>query len=220
MIVVHGAFGGADTWALDLERRVRSLYGADHWDIVRLDWLEISRRYLSAMRNGHALGEAIGAELASSRYSYETLHLVGSSMGAHVVEGIATGYRDTHGETGPAAFLHMTYLDPFGLPGQFGSSADFAEVYYTADDRNMPFTNRPVPLAYNFELSSIVPEKEDPHYTYVHDFPTLHYVQSVGARGPGFALSPIALESVPGVTGTTLSAVLTRGAVRVVRSRH
>ncbi len=216
IVIIHGAFGGANTWSRGVERAIRSNYDTFGWDFVRVNWLELSSRYMTAMASGRRLGRELGKQLATPEFEYKTIHLIAASLGSHVAEGITRGYVRSFSDSQSRAFVHATYLEPFGgRRWRFGAYADFAEHYFTATDP-FPFTNGPLPNAFNFEVSALVPPKNDPAFWYFHDFPVLDYRKSIGDLSPGFSLSPLALQSV-GVDPAKLKDLLPRGEVRVLR---
>lgn len=207
IVIVHGAHGTADTWPRGLANRIRSRYPEAAWDVFRVNWSAMSDRYLTAAGNGYALGRRLGSQLASARFRYEVLHLIGSSLGSHVIHGLAEAYRDSRSADRPAAVIHSTFIEPFFARGvfrlgygrnHFGEHADFAENYFVREEP-VPFSNAPLRHAVNFDLTAVVPPREDPHFTYYHDYPIFWYRDSVGGpelpvtRGPGFSLSPLAL---------------------------
>ena len=215
IVIIHGAFGGADTWSVSVERAIRTEYDTTGWDIVRVNWLELSSRYATAMGRGRRLGRTLGEQLAGSAYSYETIHLIAASLGSYVAEGLTRGYVRSFDSTQSRAYVHATFLEPFGgRRWRFGPYADFAEHYFTKDDP-FPFTNGRLPNAFNFELSALVPENEDPAFWYFHDFPVLEYPRTAGQLTPGFALSPLALAAA-GIDPALLQEALPRGEVRVL----
>jgi pimeloyl-ACP methyl ester carboxylesterase len=200
IIIAHGANSGADKWPLHYYNRIQELPNAGLWDIVRINWPSLANRYLTAAGNGLYLGQLLGRDLAQHGRQYEIIHLVGQSLGAHIVHGIAGTYREQLAGQ-PQAIIHTTLIDPFMPMGifdpyygrtRFGIHADFAECYFTRDEP-VWFSNTPMVHAVNFDLSEVVPPRENPYFTYYHDYPVLYYQYSIGnALGPGFALSPIA----------------------------
>ncbi|MFW5685846.1 MAG: hypothetical protein ACOC0O_04255 [Spirochaetota bacterium] len=201
IVVAHGANGAADEWPLQLERRIRTLDGAERWDIFLVNWPEFSDRYLTASGAGHEIGTRLGRQLAGDAYTYEVVHLVGSSLGAHLVEALAAAYREALPEGRTPALIHATFLDPFfyrspldpwyGIRA-FGRHADFAENYFTRDEPVL-LSNSPLEAAANFDITRAVPPRDDPHFTYIHDYPIFYYIASVGRFRPGFSLSPLGL---------------------------
>ena len=226
IVIVHGANHRADGWPLEVEERIRAHYDVSRWDFFRPDWPQLSDRYLSGATDGYALGRRYGAALAAPGYSYEVMHLIGNSLGAHVVHGLAAAYRETR--AGVQALIHMTFIDPFvyrdllrpryGV-SQFGRHADVTDNYYTRDEP-VWFSNTPLDHATNFDVSPVVPPREDPYFTYYHDYPMVYYRNSVGRLRPGFSLSPLALGVLHADSTyepSTLQTILPPGVVRTVR---
>lgn len=231
IVIVHGAHGTADEWPRELESRIRSRYSNEAWDIFRVNWPQMSDRYLTAAGNGHALGRSLGEQLASPNYTYEVLHLIGSSLGSHVVHGLAEAYREAVPADRTEALIHTTFIEPFFARGvfqlgygriHFGEHADFAESYFVRDEP-VPFSNAPLRHAINFDLTAVVPPRENPYFTYFHDYPIYWYRDGVGAYGPGFALSPLALGALneDGIYDVeALREMLPEGEVRVIAARE
>ncbi len=205
IVVAHGAHGAAHTWPSGYLERIRALPESEQWDVFLVNWTSLSIRYLSAAANGLHLGRMLGRELAASADQYDVIHLIGHSLGAHVIHGMAEAYRQ-NSDRADQVLIHATFLDPFLPMGvlqlghgrtRFGVYADFAECYFT---RNEPvwFSNSPLIHATNFDLTELVPERENPYFTYVHEFPLFYYMYSIhqNSVGPGFALSPFALGAL------------------------
>jgi pimeloyl-ACP methyl ester carboxylesterase len=229
ILIAHGTGSGADEWPVWYEDRIRPLPDAERWDIVRLNWSSLSDRYFSAAASGLQLGRLLGNELAERVDRYRVIHLIGQSMGAHVVQGIAESYRAATEHREDQAIIHMTFLDPFMPMGifrlfygrsRFGLFADFAECYFTRDEP-VWFTNTPLEHAVNFDLTHLVPPRERPWFTYYHDYPLIFYRDSIrlDAPGPGFPLSPFALGALDAGSAydvAVLNEVLPPGHVVVV----
>lgn len=203
IVMVHGLNASAESWPQRYEDRFLQIPGAGRWDILRVNWAPVSARFLTAPGRGYALGRALGRELAEAGDAYRVIHLVGQSLGAHVIHGLSEAYREylPAGET--AAYVHMTFLDPFIARSilrpsygrrHFGRYADFAESYFT---RREPvwFTNSPLRQAVNFDLTEVVPTPDEPEFTHYHDYPHHYYQATIGSHpaGPGFPLAPLAL---------------------------
>lgn len=225
IVIAHGANGTADEWPARLEKRIRTYEErvtaaggeTSQWDVFRVNWPALSDRYVTGAKHGHRLGLRLGEQLASPGYDYEVIHLIGSSLGAHLIHGIARGYREgleqrpaqTAGEavaeqTAPApprpAVVHSTFLEPFFMRGlfamrygrkEFGRYADFAENYFVRREPVL-FSNAPLRHAVNFDITDAVPDRGDPSFTYYHDYAFRFYRKSVGRAGPGFLFSPFA----------------------------
>jgi len=198
IVIAHGVEARADSWPLTLERAFRTHgAGEDLWDIYRVDWYELSLRPLAAPRRGYALGLAIGRALSERVDSYEVIHLVGHSAGAHVVQGIT----DAIGESAEPPVVFATFLDPFvarSVPRLYwgvrhlGTNADFAESYVTRKDR-VPFTNSLLQRAHNVDLTGILPAGPDQPDNFAHLWPILYYRTPVLAgQEAGILISPAA----------------------------
>jgi len=206
LLIVHGSGDTADSWPLELEQGIRSESGTrPDWDIVRLDWAQIAERRLAAPIEGQALGQAIATELTEGPFSYELIHMVGHSVGAHVVHGITTGIREYEAAAGVLErhrrIIHETLLDPFVGQGifdwrygvdRFGQGADFAFSYMTTEDRT-PMTNAYLSHAHNLDLSRSSLSESLRSAVESHYLPVLFYRQTVVSAdetGPGFSLAP------------------------------
>lgn len=165
------------------------------WDVMRVEWHDLSLDRLRASRRGYELGYAIGEVLARET-SYEMVHLVAHSAGAHVIQGVADAYADSG--TARRPLLHMTFLDPFvgrsvvqlfwGVR-RLGRNADMVENFVTRDD-NVPFTNSFLRRAtVNVALDESVPDVDDPPSGHFHNWPATWYLQSAGVS-PGLGSAP------------------------------
>jgi hypothetical protein len=120
-------------------------------------WSPWADTELRAHRNGARVGEALGKELATLA-SVQSVHLVGHSAGAYVVEPLCVALKASANR--PVRVV-MTYLDPIGIRGAFdfgwgartyGSCADYAEAYINTDDP-APATNTPLEQAWNVDVT-------------------------------------------------------------------
>lgn len=181
MILAHGSGASPDGWPAELEEALR-LLPIENWQFIRVDWSETAEQRLAAPRNGSAIGRLIGQEIATG--PPRVLHLVGHSSGAFLVQGIVDGIRDS-GDI--ETVIHASFLDPFLArsafqprwgQARFGLGADFAESYYTAEDR-VPFTNHPLEHAWNLQLDATVPTIPDPPPDWDHGWPLTWYREAV-----------------------------------------
>lgn len=210
-ILVHGVDGSPDSWPKTLESHIRAVTDSRSrqggapvsWEVVRVDWREISSHKLTSPRNGYRLGRAIGTRLAEAARSYAILHLVAHSMGAHVIQGIADAYRPAH----PDTVIHLTFLDAFVSRGLFslaygrrvfGRNSDFAESYVTRREPAF-LTNALFRHAHNFDVTGIVPEERVGNGSYYHIWPIHYYLDSRRPPGggvylPGLSLAPYGFD--------------------------
>ena len=148
VLIFHGA-GGPDRETDDLRERVaRQDRAADiERDVVVFDW----RRWLGssdrAAFDGQAIGQAVGAQLATA--SLDSLHVIGTSVGGFAADACVSGFVEASGAS--RCRTHLTLTDPFTSRGDltegwglanFGRSADFAEHILNTDDF-VPTTNEP-----------------------------------------------------------------------------
>jgi hypothetical protein len=192
-LISHGYGNNPSHWPARLIGRIRDAGAADGWQLYAHDWSANSLRALSASRVGYRIGRHFGREIAQQD-QYATIHLLGHSLGAFVMQGLVDAYRDAGG----GASIQMTFLDPFLLRGwfgvgwgvrSFGRGADFAESYVVIGDR-VRATNRYLRRAHNFDITGIVPEAMWEDRWGAHWWGVEFYRQSVGAVHPGFSLSP------------------------------
>jgi pimeloyl-ACP methyl ester carboxylesterase len=196
LFLVHGINDTPDDWPSKLIEELRdSSLATERWRLAAYNWDSVTRLSFGAARDGYWIGRSIGRRLAAAEY--RLLHLVGHSMGAHVIHGMAEGYRDAGG----SAYVHMTFLDPFSPRGllswehgfrHFGEGADYAESYVVTDDDAWG-TNGYLEHAHNYDISALVPQEyRDERWAGAHWWVVRFYKKSVGKPGPGFGLSPLA----------------------------
>lgn len=197
LFVAHGYGNNPNHWPARLiERVLAEEPSARAWDIYAHDWEREANRLLTAARRGYRMGEGLAADLVAAGDPYPVVHLVGQSLGAHLVQGFLDEYRARGGR----ATVQVTFLDPFaprGLLGlrwgvrNFGRGADFAECYIVRGEPALG-TNRYLRRAHNFDISAVVPAEAWDEFIGPHWWVVQYYRQSVGARRPGFALAPMA----------------------------
>ena len=196
-VIVHGVDSSPDSWPKGLEQRIHHLAGGpEAWQIIRLDWCEISARKLTSATNGYRLGFELGTELAQLNPPYRLMHLVAHSMGAHVIQGVADAYRPRH----PDTIIPLTFLDAFVTRGPFslfygrrvfGRNSDFAESFVTRGEPAF-LTNALLLNAHNFDVSAAVPAHRAENPRYHHIWPIDYYLESVDSDGPGLTHGPYA----------------------------
>ena len=210
LLIVHGSGNTAADWPAGLKTAVAAaLAHPEEWDIVAYDWSLYAENKTTASKAGLAVGEQIGASLASGGYSYEAIQLIGHSAGAFVIQATCDSYR----AGGGAARVQLTFLDPFTGNGfidwtygkrRFGSGADFAEVYVNTDDP-VPSTNGLLRNAHNFDVTALAPG--DVTGSDRHWWPVSYYTGTVGSAAAqyGYELSlmhtgldaPVGFEDYP-----------------------
>jgi hypothetical protein len=196
LLVAHGYGNNPSHWPARLiERIVAEVPAADSWDIYAHDWEREANRPATAARRGYRIGATLAWDLLAAGDRYPEIHLVGQSLGAHLVQGFLDAYRDGGG----AAAVQATFLDPFVIHGmlgfgwgvrRLGQGADFAECYIVRGEPAIG-TNRYLRAAHNFDISSLVPPETREVFIGPHWWVVEFYRQSVGRGGPGFALAPM-----------------------------
>lgn len=199
IFIAHGYNDNPGTWPNKVLSTIRSSrYYTDEWDLLAYDWQIESDRFLTATQNGYLIGQAIARSIVEGGDQYEILHLVGQSLGAHLIQGIADEYH----RLGGRARVQLTFLDPYQIRGifrwgfgaaNFGRNADFAESYIDIED-GLPGTNSYLPLVQNFDMSAVVPPDFQDKLGYGHWWLVRFYQYSVDSTQPGFYLSPMARE--------------------------
>jgi hypothetical protein len=194
--VAHGHGSTVDEWPSKLVSAIRETeLSLDGWVLAAYDWASSVSPVFGAPRRGYAIGKKLGKRLADT--PYEVLHLVGHSMGAHLVQGLVDAYR----KAGGTGYVHMTFLDPFSPRGlfswrygehHFGEGADYAESYMVTED-GVPGTDRYLRHAHNYDVTALVPDEyRDPSGTSPHWWTVRYYRNTVANGRPGFGLSPLA----------------------------
>lgn len=200
LLIIHGSGGSADGWPRRLEDAITETYGSrPSWDIHRLEWATLAEDRLAAPGNGRALGARLAEQLTeplAGGSGYRIIHLIGHSVGAHVMYGLSSRYREL--ATDADTTLHQTYLDPFTPRGvllwrfgesRFGQNADFSESFVTTDDPAF-MTNSYLEHAYNIDLTSSFPSSGEPDDVSAHDWPVAYYIQAVSSGESWFANAP------------------------------
>ena len=219
ILIIHGANTSASRWPRSFLSRIEELDGLEDWDLYAVNWPDLSDRYLTAPVSARRLGQILGEQLAQHPNNYQVIHILGSSMGAHVTQGLVDTYREQVGSRPPdnqlqvnrisspfypGALIHVTLLDPFLLRGlfsmqygrrNFGRNADLVENYFSRSDPVL-FTNRPIRRAINYNLDQVIPFRENPNFSYYHDYPLTYYRNSIRdwSMVPGFIQSPFGLD--------------------------
>lgn len=197
LVIAHGYHNNPSHWPRTLVGRIRELVpNAERWDIYAHDWEREANRILTASRTGYRIGRSLAAEVVGQGDPYPLVHLVGQSLGAHLVQGFVDAYR----ELGGGAVVHVTFLDPFLIRGvvgfgwgvrNFGRGADLAENYIVGGEPAVG-TNRYLLRAHNFDISALVPDEMRSEFVGPHWWVVRYYRATVGAGGPGFSISPMA----------------------------
>lgn len=159
VLIFHGRLGREDPSVMALEQRFQQL-AADRPDVevIRYIWSPYSDTRFRSNVNGAAVGRALVRELAA-RPALTSVHLIGHSAGAYVMEPLCTLYRELSPQP---ARITMTFLDPIGFAGvvdrgygarHFGRCADIARVYLNTDDP-VPATAEPYRHAFNIDVTA------------------------------------------------------------------
>lgn len=198
LLVAHGYGNNPGHWPARLIERIVAVEPrAEAWDIYAHDWEREANRPLTAARRGYRIGERLAADLLAAGDPYPVVHLVGQSLGAHLVQGFLDEYRFRRGN----AAVHVTFLDPFALRGllgfgwgvrAFGRGADFAECYIVRREPALG-TNRYLRRAHNFDITAVVPVEAWDEFIGPHWWVVQYYRQSVGSARPGVSLAPMVL---------------------------
>ena len=200
LLIAHGYHNNPSHWPRTLIARVGELTPrAARWDIYAHDWERQANRILTASRVGYRIGASLAGQVVGRGDPYPVVHLVGQSLGAHLVQGFV----DTYRELGGRAVVHVTFLDPFLIRGvvglgwgvrTFGRGADFAENYIVRGEPALG-TNRYLRHAHNFDVSSLVPDAMREEFIGPHWWVVAYYRASVGRDAPGYSLSPMAVPA-------------------------
>jgi hypothetical protein len=162
VVLVHGSGGREEPGIVALERRFREL-AAQRSDVqvVRYIWSPWSDNTFRAGANGTHIGRTLGMQLAAAR-QLTSVHLVGHSAGAYVLDPLCEGWRAARGADAARIRVAITFLDPIGFRDiwdkgwgsrNFGRCADFAEAYINTDDP-APATDRPLSQAWNVDVTA------------------------------------------------------------------
>jgi len=144
VLLFHGSGGRDEPTMIALEDHLRGLPAAGAGPVIlRYVWSPFSDARLRAYANGTRVGARLGEELAALP-QLESIHLIGHSAGAYVLEPLCAAFRaGTDGQPGRRTRIEMTYLDPIGFRGPFdpgwgsrhyGRCADDAEAFINTDD--------------------------------------------------------------------------------------
>jgi hypothetical protein len=162
VVLVHGSGGREEPGIVALERRFREL-AARRGDVqvVRYIWSPWSDNTFRAGANGARIGRVLGTQLAAAR-QLTSIHLVGHSAGAYLLDPLCEGWRAARGADAPRIPVAITFLDPIGFRDiwdkgwgsrQFGRCADYAEAFINTDDP-APATDRPLAQAWNVDVTA------------------------------------------------------------------
>lgn len=159
VLLFHGCRSEKNPTLLALEQKLRLLARAQpRAAAVGYVWAPHSRSPFRCQANGEHIGTAIGIELAALP-ELESLHLIGQSAGAYLLDPLCDAYR----RAGGRARVAMTYLDPQGFRGGFdpwwgarhyGARADYAEAFVNTDDRALG-TNSFLRHAWNVDVTGV-----------------------------------------------------------------
>jgi len=188
------------------------------WDVCGYDWRDKAKTpgviqgpsaaWLNAEEEGKKLADKLHED-----YEYEHIHFIAHSAGSNLIDTAARTLRLN--ETNSASVtIHSTFLDAYDPSivtdsgnddsnSQYGQYSDWAEHY--VDMRPVKWTRLTgefvdytriiLPEAYNFDVTKIDTDDEDPH-----SWPYIWYIQTIenssnsdksrsGLDTPGFGLS-------------------------------
>ena len=191
VLLFHGRLGENEPTLLALDEKLRLLARAQpDTSALLYVWAPYSDPRFRSQANGEHIGEALGAELATLP-KLESVHLIGQSSGAFLLDPICETYR----KAGGRARIVITYLDPMGFRGGFdpwwgsrhyGACADYAEAFINTDDWAMG-TNYVLRNAWNVDVTASA--KPAGYADGGHRWPMRYYLDQLSERdllGEGF----------------------------------
>lgn len=137
-------------------------------------WLPADKAYDRAKNIGSRLGKKLAAQ------NWQHIHFIAHSAGAALIQQAT----DVIKSTSSGIEIHETFLDPYPRTDKkgltwFGSNADWADCYWTANDMNTgKFTDGPLTHAHNVEVSWLDPAKNIISHSR-YNYPQLDYVTRV-----------------------------------------
>jgi pimeloyl-ACP methyl ester carboxylesterase len=201
-------------WVNDMAEAI-TIRVPSNWRVASVDWASDAWTVLptAALGNGKIKGGLFGQQIAAQ--SWQHVHLIGHSAGAEFVEAAAEKIK----QLSPGTVVHSTFLDPYlGLfsrvgAERYGTSADWADCYFSQDVKTGRDTEGPLSNAYSADVTWVDPDKQiSPRYcagsnpqlfnevcgqvaTSSHGYPHDFYFASIFATNPacasgyGFAMS-------------------------------
>ena len=196
VLLVHGLEDSPATWS----EAVAGSFASDGsaTAVVPLDWRPYSGDTLRCSVDGMRIGEEIGGQW-SRLDGLASIHLVGHSCGAFVVQGLCQAVAAAR----PEIRIQATFLDPVAIYGgffweygveRFGDCADFADAYIDTGD-GVPGSNVALPHAHTFDVTPARPADFDAS---PHVWPTAYYARLVRqGRQPDLRVAPDLVERHP-----------------------
>jgi hypothetical protein len=168
-IIFPGA-GGPDKNTDDIVQAGNKSLGVNNFFISCYDWKQWRGNFLRAAFDSEIVGKMIGSQLASINLrrepskQFKIIHAVGISVGSFAANACIQEYKNKMIKSSlkDNSYCRLTLLDPFTSRGlydskygenYFGKTADYCEQYLNTDDE-VPFTNKPLPNAYCYDVTS------------------------------------------------------------------
>jgi hypothetical protein len=178
--------------AEEIKQRLREKQHDLQWDVRFHDWSSLANTGIMpwdavrAANNAKKEGEKLGKEIIDAGYG--TVHLVGHSAGAWLIQS-AANYIKQHGAN---IEVRLTFLDAFATtlisdlsPSKLGENATWVEQY--VDHGGPPFTNWALPGAFNVDVTDWAPTGQSGHSWPVAWYGmTTQKPEDVAAHGWGF----------------------------------
>lgn len=175
VLLAHGLEDSPASWSADVAHSFASTDPAT--GVVPLDWRPYSDDTFRCSVDGMRIGEQIGGQW-SRLGALASIHLIGHSCGAFVVQGLCEAVAAAR----PEVQIQATFLDPVAIYGgffweygidRFGDCADFAEAYIDTGD-GVPGSNVALPHTHTFDVTSARPADFDAS---PHVWPTAYYAR-------------------------------------------
>lgn len=192
VLITHGVltgdgFGEVGGWGHELAEVIRDQVPSDGtWQVATVHW---GFRVAPAPNVDEAIetGRAVGGQLTA--HGVTQLHVIGHSLGAYVIDGIAAAVR----EQSPSTVIQSTYLDAFTALFDYatlaarGSTATHADSYYTSgSDLCHLLTQEVFPNCINADVTGVHPWLDvidDPLCLGSHEWPRCFYHRTVDPSG-------------------------------------
>jgi len=180
------------------------------WEVVVWDWHEYTPKHLEyitclpgcLVQDADAAYEAAkgqGAILANAikLYSdtYKHIHLIGHSAGSKLIHDAATAYINDFFIRQKNPFIHLTFLDAYTPnewdqkgEGSYGSLPTNYPYHYSEHyvDRGLLLTDACLENAFNFDITTWRPDKDDRPFEFGHQWPHRWYKKSVTPLFSGY----------------------------------
>jgi len=173
---------------------------AQNWDVVVFDWSEfaaIGLNWCEAERRGAEIGRSLADWMHENGLDrYSTVHLIGHSAGAWVIDSMANGL--------PSSISHLTFLDACVSKGketigQGAGAAGAAEQYFNRGD--FDWTEQKLERAVNVDVTMVDPNPSRMDLFHGHRWPIDWYLSTCQHHDPeplnepgygwGFTRSPM-----------------------------